>query len=61
VGRLQGVYLGDNGAIEDLYKVLGVFDWKVKGWKRLHKPGCRGRIGEYWMRDSDQVCRQGFD
>jgi len=32
VERLQGVALGDKGAIEDLeHKVLGVFDWKVEG------------------------------
>ena len=32
MGRLQGVSLGDKGAIEDSrYKALSVFDWKVKG------------------------------
>jgi len=32
VGRLQRVALADKGDVEDLgYKVLGVFDWKVKG------------------------------
>src|SRR6218665_1307882 len=111
-GKITGAALGDKGAIEDsMYKVLRVFDWKVKcrvarwhspkyrtlclwhrilsylhmhcpvlgllsflhrtksqntgqfgytpdtwrpcqmssGWKRLCKPGLRGRIGEYWM------------
>jgi len=47
VGKITGVALVDKEAIEDSkYKLLGVFDRKVKGWKRLRKPGPRGRIGE---------------
>jgi len=36
VGRSQGFALGNKGAIKDSrYRVLGVFDWKVKGVEAL--------------------------